>query len=100
MRFKIWTATATSVSRRSSLRNRNAWGVDGVDAPRRPLCAKVEAVIYHLKEASVAEVNTIGLDIAQPGFQAHGSDALGTVMFRKKIVRAKVIAFFASQPRC
>jgi transposase len=48
----------------------------------------------------VAEVNTIGLDIAKQAFQAHGSDALGNVMFRKKIVRAKVMAFFASQPRC
>ena len=48
----------------------------------------------------MAEASTIGLDIAKQAFQAHGSDAFGNVMFRKKIVRAKVIAFFASQPRC
>ena len=48
----------------------------------------------------MAEVSTIGLDIAKHAFQAHGSDALGNVLFRKKIVRAKVIAFFSAQPRC
>ena len=48
----------------------------------------------------MSEVSTIGLDIAKNAFQAHGSDALGNVLFRKKVVRAKVIAFFASQPRC
>ena len=48
----------------------------------------------------MVEVNTIGLDIAKQVFQAHGSDVLGNVLFRKKIARAKVIAFFASQPRC
>jgi transposase len=48
----------------------------------------------------VAEVSTIGLDIAKHAFQAHGADASGRVVFRKKIVRAKLMAFFASQPRC
>ena len=33
-------------------------------------------------------------------FQAHGADASGTVIFRKKLRREQVLAFFASQPRC
>jgi transposase len=53
-----------------------------------------------LKEASVAEVSTIGLDIAKHVFQAHGADPSGRVLFRKKITRGKLIEFFASQPRC
>ena len=48
----------------------------------------------------MAEASTIGLDIAKQTFQAHGADASGQVVFRKKISRAKLIGFFASQPRC
>jgi transposase len=53
-----------------------------------------------LREASVAEVSTIGLDIAKQAFQVHAADAAGRALFRKKITRAKLMAFFASQPRC
>jgi len=53
-----------------------------------------------LEEASVSEVSTIGLDIAKHVFQAHGADASGQVVFRKKITRSKLMEFFASQPRC
>jgi transposase len=57
-------------------------------------------VDHHLKEASVSEVSTIGLDIAKQVFQAHGADASGRVVFRQKITRNKLMEFFASQPRC
>jgi transposase len=53
-----------------------------------------------LKEASVGQVSTIGLDIAKHVFQAHGADASGHVVFRKKITRAKLIEFMAAQPPC
>ena len=48
----------------------------------------------------MSEVSTIGLDIAKHVFQAHGADASGRVVFRKKITRSKLIEFLASQPRC
>ena len=32
----------------------------------------------------MSEVSTIGLDIAKQVFQAHGADAAGHVVFRKK----------------
>ena len=48
----------------------------------------------------MTEVSTIGLDIAKQAFQAHGADASGRVVFRRKIVRAKLVEFFSSQPRC
>jgi transposase len=48
----------------------------------------------------VAEVSTIGLDIAKRVFQAHGADATGRVVFRKRLVRAKVLEFFAALPPC
>lgn len=45
-------------------------------------------------------VSTIGLDLAKNVFQAHGADASGAVLFRKKLRRAQVLEFFASQPAC
>src|SRR5918998_2479847 len=52
------------------------------------------------KEASVGEVSTIGLDLAKAVFQAHGADPSGAVVFRKKLRRGPLLAFFAGQPRC
>jgi transposase len=40
------------------------------------------------------------LDIAKQVFQAHGVDASGYVLFRKRLTRTKLIEFFRSQPRC
>src|SRR4051794_31420867 len=57
-------------------------------------------VEHHSKEASVGEVSTIGLDVAKLVFQAYGADASGGVVFRKKLRRDQVLAFFAGQPRC
>lgn len=45
-------------------------------------------------------VVTVGLDIAKNVFQAHGVDAEGGDIFRKRLTRAKVTEFFASLPSC
>ena len=45
-------------------------------------------------------VSTIGLDLAKNVFQAHGADASGAVIFCKKLWRAQVLEFFATQPAC
>jgi transposase len=60
----------------------------------------VEVLKHHSKETSVGEVTTIGLDLAKSIFQAHGADAAGSVVFRKKLRRDQLLAFFAVQPRC
>ena len=73
---------------------------DGVDAPRRHRSARVEVLNTTAKEASVGEAITVGLDLAKSVFQAHGADAAGEVVFRKKLRRDQVVPFFASQPRC
>jgi len=73
---------------------------DGVDAPRRHLRAKVTVSNCHLKEASMEQTITIGLDIAKYVFQAHGADAAGHVLFRKRLTRAKLLGFFAAQAPC
>jgi transposase len=46
------------------------------------------------------EVSTIGLDIAKSVFQAHGVDAAGRQLFSRRLTRAKLLEFFAIQPRC
>jgi transposase len=48
----------------------------------------------------MGQASTIGLDLAKQVFQAHGADAAGHVVFRKRLVRAKVLAFFAGQAPC
>ena len=48
----------------------------------------------------MGEVSTIGLDLAKSVFQVHGADASRTVLFRKKLRRHQVLAFFSSQPPC
>jgi transposase len=52
---------------------------DGVDAPRRHRCAKV---------------------VVKSVFQVHGARADGSVVFRRKLPRSKVLAFFAARPGC
>ncbi len=70
-----------------------------MDAPRRHRSARVEVLNTTAKEASVGEVIAVGLDLAKSVFQAHGADAAGEVVFRKKLKRDQVVPFFASQPR-
>ena len=48
----------------------------------------------------MSKVTMIGLDLAKNVFQAHGSDAAGAVVFRKKLRRDRVLPFFAEQPHC
>ena len=45
------------------------------------------------------QVHIIGIDLAKQGFQLHGARPDGSVAFRKKLTRGKVLGFLASQPR-
>lgn len=46
------------------------------------------------------EITTIGLDIAKRVFQAHGVDASGKAVLRRKLQRAEVLAFFKNLAPC
>lgn len=46
------------------------------------------------------EASIIGLDLAKHVFQVHGARADGSVAFRRKLPRSKVLSFFAALPRC
>jgi transposase len=46
------------------------------------------------------QATTIGLDIAKHVFQAHGADAAGHVLFRKRITRVKLLGVLAAQAPC
>lgn len=45
-------------------------------------------------------ITTIGLDIAKSVFQVHGIGATGEVLVRRRLSRARVLAFFEKLPRC
>ena len=46
------------------------------------------------------EITTIGLDIAKRVFQAHGVDACGKAVLRRKLQRAEVLEFFKGLAPC
>lgn len=48
----------------------------------------------------MSEVSIIGLDLAKHVFQAHGADKDGRAVFRKRLRREEVLAFFACQSLC
>lgn len=49
---------------------------------------------------ATAIATTVGLDLAKNVFQAHGADAHGRVLFRKKLQRNQVLEFFANLAPC
>ena len=48
----------------------------------------------------MSEITAIGLDIAKRVFVAHGADASGNGILRKKMHREEVLTFFAELPPC
>jgi transposase len=53
-----------------------------------------------MRRPSVAEITTVGLDLAKNWFQVHGADAQGQPLLRKKLARGKLLAFFSDLPPC
>src|SRR3989442_8843600 len=90
-------ATADAVARPRRRGDR----VMGWMAPLRHRRAKlVFRRITRNREPSMSEITTIGLDLAKHVFQAHGIDAEGTTVLRKRLRRGQVLAFFSRIPRC
>lgn len=48
----------------------------------------------------MSEIITVGLDLARNVFQAHGADASGRAVLRKKLRRDQVVALFGQLPPC
>jgi transposase len=71
-----------------------------MDASRGTDCAKVAVVTDHEGGRRPMQITTVGLDIAKNVFQVHGVDEHGRVVLRKRLARARVLAFFANLPRC
>jgi len=46
------------------------------------------------------EVSIIGIDLAKNSFQLHGARADGSVAFRQKLGRNRLLTFLAEQPHC
>ena len=71
----------------------------GWTPPTASMCQS-GGVEHHLREASVSEVITIGLDIAKYVFHVHGADERGRAILSKRISRGKLLDFFAARPSC
>ena len=88
----------------SILRLRHSFPVsDGVDAPPDgiTMCQGGGVINATTKEeASMEQVVIIGIDLAKHSFQLHGALTDGSVAFRKKLSRGKLLRFLALQPRC
>jgi len=48
----------------------------------------------------MTEVSIVGLDLAKRVFQVHAAGSDGAVVFRKKLSRGQVLAFFTELPQC
>ncbi|PTE19854.1 IS110 family transposase, partial [Cereibacter changlensis JA139] len=48
----------------------------------------------------MSEITTVGLDLAKNAFLAHGADASGRAVLRKKLRRDQVLDFFGRLPPC
>jgi transposase len=48
----------------------------------------------------MGQVATIGLDIAKSVFQVHGVDGTGEVILRRRLTRARLLAFFTKLSPC
>jgi transposase len=48
----------------------------------------------------MAQISTIGLDIAKSVFQVHGVDAEGVTVLRRRLTRARLLEFFAKIEPC
>ena len=48
----------------------------------------------------MSEIITVGLDLAKNVFQAHGADASGRAVLRRKLRRHQVLEFFGQLPAC
>ena len=72
---------------------------NGMDGPRLRH-HRAKRVGHDTRRPSVAEIATVGLDLAKNWFQVHGADARGRPVLRKKLARSKVLEFFANLPPC
>jgi transposase len=52
----------------------------------------------HITEEASMQVAIIGIDLAKRTFQVHGAAADGSVVFRKKLSRERLLPFLAPQP--
>ena len=64
------------------------------------MCQARAVECNELKEPSTMEITTIGLDIAKRVFQLHGVDGAGKAVWRRKLQRSEVLAFFKALPPC
>src|SRR5258708_35169937 len=76
---------------------------DAVDGSSTRHVSAIEVVadgVATSGEPDMQAVTTIGLDIAESGFQVHGIDAAGNVIIRRQLKRRYVLAVFQQLAPC
>src|SRR5205823_12681003 len=73
--------------------------LNGMDGPRL-LHHRARRAGHDTRRPFVADIATVGLDLAKNWFQVHAADAQGRPVLRKKLARSKVLEFFANLPPC
>jgi hypothetical protein len=68
--------------------------------PSRAICDDVAVEGTTSREPQIADITTIGLDLAKNVFQIHGIDATGRELIRRQLRRSEVLKFFGSLPPC
>ena len=70
--------------------------------PTASRCARLAVLLTPSEEGGVHGTGSHDRDRSgeEPSFQLHGARADGSVAFRKKLSRAKLLDFVAAQPRC
>jgi hypothetical protein len=87
---------------------RSAWFRGSRSKNTRQICQiirisaarRIKVVLLTGPYTGISAVRTIGLDIAKSGFQVHGVEADGQVVFRRQLKRRYVLAFFQKVPSC
>lgn len=64
------------------------------------LCQGGSCEAFHLREPSMDQPITVGLDLAKSVFQVHGVDAEGRVVVRRQLRRSRVLGFFERLGPC
>jgi transposase len=69
-------------------------------APAAASVCQGGAIRLPKRAPSGMQVTTIGLDLAKSVFQVHGVYAAGRTVFRRRLRRGEMLAFFANLPPC
>jgi len=61
---------------------------------------RYKSLAERLRRIAMETTSIIGIDLGKRSFQLHGARADGSVAFRRKLAREKLLEALAAQPSC